>query len=138
VNRRILDAADYEREMENCRVKLTKRLQIKELPDAVWGYLVKLGLVYDAILHPDSEDDQQALIKAARARLEKLREETPTLQRGPTSDERTVKGEVHVELSDQIRKRGQVFEEVAATLAANHPQRTALPDNLSAGTATYT
>jgi hypothetical protein len=119
VNRKeVLDLADLDQELEKCRSVLANRLGINEVPDAVWGYVVRLGFVYDAIIHSDYEE----LVKEAKARLKGLREESPHSSSNPPGCEnRIVRAEAEVALSDQTRKRGQVFEEVAAALAADHP-----------------
>ena len=116
-----MDAADYEVELERCRTELATRLGTDETPDAVWGYVIKLGLPFHAILE-GSDPAWQELVKEARVRLKDLREELGTVAAPPERARRDVPEKVLVELSEYSRQRGQVLSEVAAALAKLNPR----------------
>lgn len=62
-----MDAADYQYAEQECMSRLAQRLKWEEIPDHVWGHVVKLGLPYSAIT--GGADEWAELEQEARSRL---------------------------------------------------------------------
>lgn len=116
-----MDATDYQAALERCAEELATRLGMDEIPNDVWGYVVKLGLPLAPILG-GRDADWQELMNETRVRLKDLREEFGTAVVPPDRARRDVPEEVAVELSEYSNQRGQVLSEVAAALAKLNPR----------------
>ncbi len=115
-----MDAAEYVSAQHECRAKLTRRLGWEKVPDAVWGHVDHLGLVYGAITGGD-RDSWQQLEDEARNRREILDRETPGSVVSRRGKGRGAPREIEVKLDQYARCRGEAFSEVVAALADRHP-----------------
>jgi hypothetical protein len=115
-----VDAQEYEVELESCRGRLAKELGEDDVPDNVWGYVMKLGLSYEAITG-GGDESWQALVGKAKAYLKKSREQIESYVQPPgRSDDRGAPDEVALEPPENVTKRAEVLGEILATLCANH------------------
>src|SRR5215216_4532434 len=120
--RRVLDAADYEQELVRCRARLAHELDDEDVPDDIWGYVMKLGLPYEAITG-GGDESWQALVGEARAYWKKSRGQVATSFLPPgRGKERGAPDEVAVHPSENVTKRAEALAEVAATMCDNHPE----------------
>lgn len=108
-----MDAADYDQEVAKCWPRLAADLGREDVPDEVQGYVMRLGLVYDAITG-GGDDSWRQLVDEAKVRLRKSREETGSATPPGRGDgeARGAPKEIEVQLSDYTRRRGEVFTEL--------------------------
>jgi hypothetical protein len=112
-----MEALEYEQELDRYRGWLAEELDEEDVPDDVWGYLIKLGLLYEAITGSDDES-RQALVARARAYMKKSREQNETYVQPPgRSEDRGAPDEVAVKPSKNVTRTAEVLAEVAATLS---------------------
>jgi hypothetical protein len=119
-----LNAADYQEELNECRNRLARALRVEDVPDAVWGYVIRLDLVYPAIMG-DDKGSWDELVAEARAKYRESLEGAGWALppgRGTGEGARGVPHEIEIKPSESARKRAEAFAEVAVTLAENHPE----------------
>ena len=118
-----LDILDYRQELERCRARLAAEMDLQDVPDEVWGYLMKLDLASDVIFGGD--DEWRELLKTARdRRRESLEERGIVIPSGREEGEgaRSVRyEEIALEPSEGAMKRAEAYSEVAANMAHAHP-----------------
>ena len=109
-----LDEAFWE-----CQLWLAEQLEVEEVPDDLWGHLMKLGLPIDVIAHRD-EKSRQELVAAAKDYGKNQRGSSAGLgyDRSQGSE---APSEIAVKPSKNASRRAEAFAEVAAVLADNHP-----------------
>jgi hypothetical protein len=115
-----LDARDWEEALWECRMWLAEQLEVEEVPDDVWGHVMKLGLPVDVIVHRDDESRYE-LVAAAKDYGKNPRGSSGNL-RYDRSEGSEVPSEIAVKPSKNALRRAEAFAEVAAVLADNHPR----------------
>jgi hypothetical protein len=112
-----MDAQEFLLELDHCQTWLAAQLNREDVPDAVWGHVLKLGLPYEVITGGDDRSRRE-LVDEAKAYLRASHDESPgyggRLSRG---SERGAREEVELGLDAYTLKRGQAFSEVTAALA---------------------
>jgi len=134
-----MDVQEYEEKRCECRAKLARGLRWEDVPDAVWGHLDSLGLVYDAVFsgiekpvkelqkHDEAWQELESEARDYRRELESYTRDKRGLakERMPLSpsrrEQRDALQEIEIELDDDTEKRGEVYSETAATLAEQRP-----------------
>ena len=118
-----MDIVDYRQELEKCRARLAAEMGLQDVPDEVWGYLMKLDLASDVIFGGD--DEWRELLKTARDRhKESLEERGIVIPSGREEGEgaRSVRyEEIALEPSEGAMKRAEAYSEVAKNMAHAHP-----------------
>jgi hypothetical protein len=122
LGRRGLDAAEYEQELEKCRVRLAEKLEIDDIPNDVLGHLIKLGLPYNVIIGGGDEAWDE-LVGEAKAYMKELREQDETYVPPPgRGKNRGAPDEVTVNPSENVMERAEALAEVFATMCEDHPK----------------
>jgi hypothetical protein len=117
-----MEALEYEQELQRCRETLAAELDVEDVPDDVWGYVMKLLLPYEAITGSDAES-WQVLVDKARDYMqdsqERIETYIPSVGRGA---DRETPDQVALHPSEDATKKAEALTEVFATLAENHPE----------------
>jgi hypothetical protein len=117
-----VEALEYEQELDRYTDRLADELDVDEVPNNVLGYLIKLGLFYNAITGGDDESWQE-LVAKAKACMRESREQSEIYVRPPgRGEDRGAPDEVAVKPSENVMKRAEALAEVLATMGDNHPK----------------
>jgi hypothetical protein len=115
-----VDLGGLEQALWECQMWLAEQLEVEEVPDDLWGQLMKLGLPLDMIVH-DDEESRQELVAAAKTYGKNPRGSSAGLRSG-RNEGSEASSEIAVKPSKNALRRAEGFAEIAAVLADNHPR----------------
>ena len=111
------DAVNYERDRFDIAQKVAAELGEETVPDSIWGYLDKEGLIYDAWLWGEGSTEWKKLMSAARAEKKRTRIEFGPPSNLPDRQARLATEEVAVQTGEKTEHRARAWSEIAGTLA---------------------
>jgi hypothetical protein len=116
-----VDAVNNEQELHECKSKLASAIDRPDVPDAVWGYVMKLDLPFDAIREGYAGRGWDELVREAKDYLINEHERAGFVL-PPKRADRKPPREVSVDLDDYSQRRAETASEVAALFADGHPE----------------
>jgi hypothetical protein len=116
-----MNIAEIERELSECMRRLASSINRPDVPDAVWGCLMKVGLPFDVVREGFAGQEWGELVREAKRCLHSAHENAGSVP-PPRRADRKPDLDVSVDLDDYSRRRAETASDVAALFADGHPE----------------